>query len=404
MPWEDLELAVDEDELIERILTGIADRLDGWEPNEGAPEVALAEEIGRETAETNALVIEAGQLALAGIGETVFGLTARTAAYAVIPDVAINLRVVYQLQNTQVYPPTIDRDVAIPAGFTIVADGVAFQTTADITGTVTMTTIAGKFYTATVHTPMTAITPGTVGNVPADTPVTIITSARDVASAVIAEDADGGVDEESLTDYLSRLTDYLSTLRPGGVLAADLVTLARTVPGVYRALAIDLYDPATPNVPQERTVTIIALDAAGEAVDGSTATELAATLEAVREVNFRIVLAPPKHTLVDVEAEVVAVPGADHATVEAAVRAAILALIDPASWGTTPGDPRSWVERTVLRPLDLAIAASQVPGVATVTSTTVHDSEGITTLDGPGALPAAVGPDVTDSKITVVVT
>ncbi|WP_278259489.1 hypothetical protein [Nocardioides convexus] len=63
MPWDPPEISTDPDEVTATILDGPASRLVGWEATEGAPEVALAEEVGREIAilnQTTAEVLQAG--------------------------------------------------------------------------------------------------------------------------------------------------------------------------------------------------------------------------------------------------------------------------------------------------------------------------------------------------------
>lgn len=58
MPWEPLPLETDPDAVTARILAGLAARMPGWTAYEGAPEVALAEEVGRETALLAARFVE----------------------------------------------------------------------------------------------------------------------------------------------------------------------------------------------------------------------------------------------------------------------------------------------------------------------------------------------------------
>jgi uncharacterized phage protein gp47/JayE len=55
----------------------------------------------------------------------------------------------------------------------------------------------------------------------------------------------GGVDAESDADYLDRLHELLTLLAPRPILPNDFAVLARTVAGVGRATAIDLYNPTT---------------------------------------------------------------------------------------------------------------------------------------------------------------
>lgn len=220
-PWEPLPVETDEDAVTDRILDGLATRLPGWVPVEGAPEVALAEEIGRETAATNDRARVGFELAVAGIGETVHGLPVLLGAQATM--------------STRL--TVSGAGAVVPAGFTVVGvsdDGVevAFELPAEVTST-----------GVTVDVTMRARDVGELANGVPVGPLTVVTSTSTVVSADALAASTGGVDPESLTAYLSRLVDYVATLRPGGVRGSDLAVLARNVTGVHRALGVDNHDP-----------------------------------------------------------------------------------------------------------------------------------------------------------------
>lgn len=411
MAWEEPTFDSSADGITQEVLDNLQDALDGWQPYEGDPLTALAEETSRQSAATRELVVEGLSVAAAvGVGATLLNLAPRTASPAVISDVALELQLGPEAGVGAGSPPTLDQSVTIPAGFQIVADTgsdqVAYELASDLTTTVTFTQestgVLEGYYTATLHVAMEATTAGTVGNIPAGTLADVVTSHPVVASATIDADATGGVDEESLPAYLDRLIDYVSLLRPGGVTARDLALFARTVNGVHRALAIDLYDPSDGSTDNERTVTVIPIDADGQPL--ASTTELVAALEAIREVNFVIHVAEPTYTGVDIVVNVVAKPGVDPAAVDAEVTAAVVALIDPASWGSTEEEPQSWTEQTSLRVFDVAGVVFDVDGVASVTSITLNGGTSTVTLDGPGALPSAVDADTDPSTVTVNVT
>lgn len=375
MPYESPELSTDPDEVSARILDNLAERLPGWEPVEGAPEVALALEIGRETAETNDRMVSVIALAFAAIGETVFGVAAHQATAA---ELSVRLGVTG--------PAAV-----VPAGLTVLgvtATGVeaAFEL-------LEQATAAATIGTSTVDVTMVALDPGAAGNgVPAGE-LTVITATATVTGATALADSAGGIDDEPLADYLDRFADYASTLRPGGVRGADLAILARSVPGVHRALGIDLYDPATPGVPAERTATVVPIDIAGQPVDEATAAAVVELLQQAREVNFVIHLAEPTYTPVEVEYAAVVDPGADPAVVEADIAAAVAAYLSPATWGTTELDDEAWTGQNAVRYLDLARIIGTVSGVASMTALTIDGGTVDVTLLGVAPLPAAVGPD-----------
>jgi hypothetical protein len=378
MAWTPLPVETDEDAVTTRILEALAARLPGWVPVEGAPEVALAEEIGRETAATNARAGTAVELAFAGIGETVFGLPALLGA-----------------QATMLVELTVTgAGAVVPEGFIVVgvsSDGVevAFELPEQVTAAA-----------ATVQVMMRARDVGTLSNTVPIGPLTVVTATSTVSAAAAVEPSSGGVDAESLTTYLGRLVDYIATLRPGGVRARDLATLARNVTGVHRALGVDLYDPTIPSTTAERTVTVFPIDVDGLPVPAGVAAEVQQVLEDVREVNFVIHVDEPTYTAVQVAFEAVAESGADPVLAQANIHAALAAHLSPARWGSSAADPTTWTETTTVRYLDLARVAGSAEGVAYLTSLTLNGGTADVVLSGPASLPAPLTGTTTPSTIT----
>lgn len=376
MPFEPPELPGSDDEATDRILDGLQDRLDGWVPREGDPLVALGEEVGRESTVAAGWLAAGLAYAVAGVGETAFGFPAFLGTTTTI---------------------TVDITVAaagetIPAGFAVIGTNpagveVAFELLEPVT-------------TAALTTSVTMSATG-VGDDANGVPVgavTVITATATVTAATATAASSGGADPETQAAYLDRLVDYLSTLRPGGVRADDLATLARSVPGVHRVLGVDLHDPATPGVEVERTVTVFPIDENGAPVSAAVATEVEATLEAAREVNFVVHVAAPTYTAVNVEYAAVAEDGADPATVKAAIDSTVLAWL--ADWGTTPADDTAWEATNTVRFLELARVAGSAPGVAYLSSLTLNGGTGDLALAGVAALPAP--PDHATTPSTVI--
>lgn len=366
MPWDEPEIETDEDAVTDRILDSLAARLPGWEPVEGAPEVALAEEFGRETAATNARVVEVINTAFAGMGETAFGVPGRLGTPATMT----------------VLLSVTGAGAVVAEGFTVVGTTgagveVAFQLIEPVTAS-----------GATVTVTMTALEDGAVGNgVPAGD-LTIVSASAVVLSASTPSGSAGGTDPEALVQYLARFSDYVATLRPGGVLGADLATLARTVAGVHRALGIDLYDPANPLVETERTVTVFVVDTAGAPVGPTVSANVQSALEDVREVNFIVHVDDPTYTPVAIDYTATAETGADPVLVKANIDAALTAYLSPATWGTTDLDDQAWTETTLVRYLDVVRVAGSATGVAFLNTLTVNGGTTDVTLVGPAALPA----------------
>ena len=376
MPWTPLPVETDPDVVIVRILDAMRAALPGWEPYEGAVEVVLAEEIGRETVTLGLTAQAVMEAAVAGIGQTVFGIPVQTAVPA-----TISVRL------------TVASAGVVPAGFTVLGttdagEQVAFRLPAEQAATV-----------PTVDVVMTAVTAGAAANsVPAGD-MTVATATAIVSTATALDRATGGVDEESRTGYLDRLTDYLATLRPGGVLAADLALLARSVFGVHRALGVDLWDPAAPGVATERTATVFLVDADGLPVDSAVQAAVLDQLADVREVNFQIHTGIPTYTAVDVQFEAVAEVGADPATVEANVIAAITGFLSPGRWGSTPADDKAWINTPTIRHLELASIAGSAPGVAYMSQLTINGNETDLILTGAAPLPAPIDDPLTPTTV-----
>lgn len=376
MAFVEPDFTEDPEAVVQEVLDSLADALPGWEPNPGTLDTALAEELAHEIAVLRSLTRIGLNLAVAGFGETAFGFPAYLGATADLPvEVTVTAA-----------------GVTIPAGLTVVGvndngDEVAFEVLDDVVATDT-----------TMALTLSATDEGLAGNgVPAGS-LTVVTATTDVVDVVATDVSANGADPEELEDYLTRLRDYLGTLRPGGVNAADMAALARSVPGVHRALAVDLYDPADPGTPAERTVTVFPIDEDNAPVSESVADQVLATLEAAREVNFQVFVAEPTYTAVDIAYTAVAESGADPEVVEASVTGAIAEWL--AAFGSTTDDPQAWQPTTTLRRLELARVAGSASGVAYLAELTIDGAESDVELDGVAALPAALDDPTDPSTIT----
>ena len=326
MPWTPPDIPTDEDDVTQRLLDGMQDRVDGWTPHEGQVDVAMLEEVGRENTATNALAVEVINQGVAGFGETAFQLPARL-------EVSATLDVELTVTETGVQVP----DGLVVVGPNAIGAETAFVLLEPVTAT-------GTTFTTT----FTAVYGGTSGNgVTGD--LQIITASTDVLSATASDISGGGEDAETLTGYLTRLVDFLSVLRPGGVRASDLAVLARSVPGVQRAVGLDLYNPISGETDAERTATVFVVSDTGQPVGAGITADVYDVLEAAREPNFQIFVEDPTYTAIDVAFTATADPGADPALVHDDVVTAIAAFISPAAWGTTDDDPEAWIDRPVVR-------------------------------------------------------
>lgn len=377
MPFDPPAIDTDVDAVTDRVLDGMTDRMPGWEPIEGSPETALAEELGREIAVLNQSLIDVLKLAVAGIGETTFGFPAYTGVPATV-----------SVEFTVTGPGAI-----VPSGFTVVGlnennEEVWFVLPTDLG------VPAGTTATAT----MKASDVGDAGNRVAPGPLTIVTVTTSVVSVRALASSTNGADPEPIDRYLDRFTDYVATLRPGGVKAADLAALARTVPGVHRALGVDLYNPASPGVPSERTATVFCVDETGHPVHPDVSDEVDAVVSAAREVNFIVHVADPTYTRLQIAYTAVVETGADPLVVKAEINVRLADWIS--SWGSTSSDPQAWVDTPKARFLDAARIAGSAPGVAYLSALTLNGGTADVTLAGPASMPTPLDWPTSPSTIT----
>lgn len=380
--WQSLPLNPDPDAVTLQVLADLAAALGpAWVEHESALEVALAETFGTQVAATNARTVFDADAAMAAIAETVDGLAPITGAPATLP-----------MRLTVTGPGAV-----VPAGLSVVArtdDGIDVPFALPAATAATSTTVDVVVVATEVGSFANGVPPG---------PVELVTASSVVVDAEATAPSSGGVAPETLSDYLGRWKASRQLLRPGGVRAEDLALLARSTPGVHRALTLDLYDAQTGATDAEKTVSLFPVDADGASLTAAQKTALRAAVEAVREVNFIVRVADPTHTAVDVYVEVVADTGAAPAAVEAAVRASVAGYLSPATHGATAADPRAWVPRPVVRYLDVVRAVGNAPGVAALVDVTLDGDTVDVTLPGVAALPSPTT-GTNPSVITVVVT
>lgn len=185
-----------------------------------------------------------------------------------------------------------------------------------------------------------------------------------VTGIAIIGASSGGTDAEDPQRYLGRLAETMQTFIEGVVRGRDVEIVARNVPGIGRATAIDNYNAVTEEDEQEKTTTVAVTDDEGEPALLTAKEALEAKLEEKREVNYLFFVIDATYHETDVEAAIVPMQGFDKATVAASVKAAVEAFLSPATRGQQPpGDEASWVNDTTLRYQDLVTVVNNVEGM-----------------------------------------
>jgi hypothetical protein len=251
-----------------------------------------------------------------------------------------------------------------------------------------------------------AAVPGSAGNdINLGNLAQLADALADVSLVVLSTAPTGGTDAETVPEYENRLQEELKLLSPSPVVASDFATIAMRVPGVERALGIDLYNPDTDTFDNEKTVTVVVTDEDGEPLSAPVKADVKALLESYREVNFIIFVVDPDYTTVNVTYTVQPMPGYE-VEVIASVNAALTEYFQPGKWGHTyvGGDYGSaqaggvdWLYQTEINHYEVANVINDALGVDLVMALTINGSSamtiplsGATPLTRPGVMTGTV--------------
>jgi hypothetical protein len=231
---------------------------------------------------------------------------------------------------------------------------VAFRTREDVEVPVGVEKIEGVI--------IEAVEPGAEANQLAADPEMLDSVSYVTSVTQTSANTSGGIDAETPDEYLDRLTVELELLSTAPITPSDYEKLARRV-GMYRAVAIDGWDPETETLENERMVAVAMVDEEGEKATAEKKEEYKAEAESKREVNFIVHTIDPVYNEINVEVEVQALPGFGKEAVKAAIEEALNKYLDPANWANTPSEPRAWRQNTVVRHSELVWLVNTVPGV-----------------------------------------
>jgi hypothetical protein len=219
----------------------------------------------------------------------------------------------------------------------------------------------------------------------------------DFVDAVIMESATvGGVDAETVDEYNDRLALYMQNLSTRPILPEDYARLARNFPGVYRAVAIDGYDPTTNTFFNERTMTVVGVDQFGLDLPDQLRQDLDDFLQSMREINFIVNVIDASRTLISVSYEAVKLPGFSAQELAADVDAALINYLSPQNWGIDPtvgssGASKTWIESPWVYYNKIIQVIENVQGIAFTRNVLIaRQSDPLGTADVAIDLPAAL--------------
>lgn len=379
----------DPDALAQRAFDFIQTRYPDWKPEDSNFEAILIEGIAHIAADIRDLISEVTVAIFKKFG-SLFGVDPIAAAHATA-DSTWTMR-----DSLGGYVIPAGTLVGIPSG----GDLIPFETTDPVE------VPPGSLTTGTGEVTLIAVTEGTDANDLDGTPVLMdaLDFVEDDGIALEAPTANG-LDDEDPGVFLNRLRARLQLMTPRPILARDGAILARDIPGVWRAVAIDGYNPGDDTYNNEKYVAIAAMDEEGAVITtgGSVGLALDEYLEEMREVQFVFNVIEGEVTLVDITYEVTAVTGWELSAVEAYVDAALGRYLESVRWGMpkSSNDPRDWENADKVRYLDVISIISTSPGVDFVESATIgldggaqtaadHTLAGVAPIAAPGDIVGTV--------------
>lgn len=331
--YNELGLLLDADQLTMYSLDYMEEAIPGWVARPASPETIMMEANGQMASEVVAQAATVPDEAMAYLGTSIYGFPmldgAPSRASATITfDPATPATTIFQGTEVAVPHPSgttylyeTDRDVVAPAGG----------------GTAALMVIASEYGAAQN---------GCFG-------ISEFQEEFEGVVSIYVDTTTSGADPEDPTDYLARFSTYLSILTARPVLPIDFAHRAQLNPRVERAVALDLYQPASTaggygsprtasavtNV--ERCCTVVITAAAGATPPDDLMLEVWQDFEANREVNFLSYVIPPGangvYTAIDVRATVHPYPGVADDDARTQVIDMIGQWLNPANWGAVPG-------------------------------------------------------------------
>lgn len=375
------DVETDQDAIAEQVFTDLATRVPGWEAHDGNLEVWLTESWSEVAAEIRALIRTVPASIFTTYGVNVLGI---------FPGLALGAGGVATFTAIDDAGYTLD----VGAVFALARSGddlVAFQTVQE--GVIA----PGDLVVDGV--PFAAVEQGAAGNGLSGAGQ-MLDPIGWVADVQVDVPTSQGADAETPEDYLDRLTNLLRIVALRPILPQDFAILALQIPGVGRAVALNLYNPADGTWTNARTVTLMLTDDNGEPVAADVKQAVADYLEALREVNWVVHVIDAVYESIAVDFTVTAYAGQDQTTVHDACVSAVttallpvnfrLGALSPAIAGgevvppPVSGQP---ARRQVIRVNDLVALLDRTLGVDYVEAVTINGGAADHQLAQPYSLP-----------------
>lgn len=334
--------------ILDQMFTDFADAIPGWLPSEGNAEVALMEATAYQISELRRLQTQVPISIFRYFGSTIVGIPP-------VDAVSATMRSTWTVVDTDGYVIQSGTQV----GFRVRGEIVPFIVRDSVT------VPSGIKTTLKSQVTLEAVNPGNEANgiVEGSTGELIDTLAF-VDTITTEEVSAGGVDAETDLQYINRLSDQFALFSPRAIVPADFEGLARSVPGVARAVAVDGYNPSNQSSGNAKTVLVSVIDINGDDVSETTLGEVKTLLQREREINFVVNVVNPTRTKIDVSVKGIAYAEFELDDVKGTVTEAINTFLSAANWGLPRfGDQLLWLDERTVRYLDLVAAVGSAEGL-----------------------------------------
>ena len=356
----DYPIASDPADLLAEAYSTIKDKVPNWLENDNNLDTWILQIVASQASDFLGLAQDVPDTIFQWYGATLVGLPPLDATSAIIAST-------WTMQDNTGY--------LVPAGTQVaIRDSVgvdhAFQVILDAV------IPAGSSQTAAGAVELSSIETGAAlsGLGGAGVQVPLLDTLSFVTTVTLTGVSSGGQDAELSSDYNNRLARKLQRLSQRPVIPSDFSLAALDVPGVYRSVVLDGYNPADGTFNNQRMIGIAAVDDQGQAVNATVKASLDAYLQSMREINFVVNVFDPTTTQIDVTFNVKCLVGYTQSVVQANAVQRVTDYLNPANWGKDPtvtdvtAQAQTWVETNVVYYNKMLNVLGQADGVDRVLS------------------------------------
>ena len=287
------DVETDQTAIAQMVFEALMAKVPGWLAHDGNLDTWLVEAFSEAGAEVRSLAVDVPSSIFSVYGNRILNLPPRIAMSAT---------------GHATFVAVDDAGYTIDPGTTFALprsgnDLVAFQTLQQAEIPLGVTTVT--------DVPFTAVETGFDGN-GLSGEGQMLDALRWVSSVTVPVQTQDGQDAERPEDYIDRLANLFPAVALRPILPLDFAILTlNLIPGIGRAVAMNLYDPALDSWDNVRTVTVMVTKPDGTVCTDPQKQETEAMLEALREINWVCHVIDPAYEPVSVDFDVVAFVGQD---------------------------------------------------------------------------------------------